>query len=63
LSGHGGGDYFLMKNFVEALASGKQRNILSGPIESLESHLMVFAAEDARKRGTVEQLADYWNKP
>ncbi len=63
LSGHGGGDYSLMKNFVEAVASGKQSNILSGPIESLESYLMVFAAEDARKRGTVEQLVDYWNKP
>lgn len=62
LSGHGGGDYFLMKNFVEALASGDQDKILSGPIESLESHLIVFAAEEARKRGGVENLVDYWKQ-
>jgi predicted dehydrogenase len=61
LSGHGGGDYYLMKHFVEAVATNDPGKILSGPDESLESHLMVFAAEEARRRGSVEKLADYWN--
>ncbi|MEW6751752.1 MAG: Gfo/Idh/MocA family oxidoreductase [Candidatus Latescibacterota bacterium] len=52
--GHGGGDYGLMHSFVEAVASGRPQHVLSGPDESLETHLMVFAAERARRCGTVE---------
>jgi len=33
--------------------SGDQTKVLSGPEESLETHLMVFAAERARKEGKV----------
>ena len=43
LGGHGGGDYNIMKSFVAAVRAGDQDLILSGPEESLESHLMVFA--------------------
>lgn len=50
-SGHGGGDYGLMEAFVAALASGDRSKILSGVDETLESHLMVFAAEESRKSG------------
>jgi len=53
LGGHGGGDYGLMHSFVTAVAEGDQSRILSGPQETLESHLMVFAAEEARRQGTV----------
>ena len=54
-SGHGGGDYGLMKRFVEAVARRDQSLVLSGPNESLESYLSVFAAEEARtKRRIVE---------
>ena len=56
LSGHGGGDFGLMKTFVRAVANNDPSMILSGPDETLESHLMVFAAETARHRGTVETL-------
>jgi predicted dehydrogenase len=45
---HAGGDYGLMDAFVSAVAAGDPSLILSGPQESLESHLMVFAAEQAR---------------
>jgi predicted dehydrogenase len=51
--GHGGGDYFLMQHFVDAVAGRDPARILSGPDESLESHLMVFAAEQARHAGQV----------
>ena len=56
LSGHGGGDGGLMEAFVRALETGDRSHILSGPDETLESHLMVFAAERSRRRGTVETL-------
>ena len=56
LSGHGGGDYGLMSAFIDAVASGDPARILSGPAETLESHLMVFAAERARRNGTVEKI-------
>ena len=52
-AGHGGGDARLMARFVAAIATGDRTQILSGPAESLESHLMVFAAEQARRDGRV----------
>jgi predicted dehydrogenase len=54
--GHSGGDAGLMDAFVTALATGDRTAILSGPRESLASHLAVFAAERARLNGTVETL-------
>ena len=53
LSGHGGGDMALMAAFVKTLATGDRSYILSGVDETLESHLMVFAAEESRKAGKV----------
>lgn len=51
--GHGGGDEGLMAAFLEAIGSGDASRILSGLDESLESHLMVFAAEQARRENRV----------
>ena len=53
LGGHGGGDYGLMHSFVAAIAKGDPGLVLSGPQETLESHLIVFAAEKARTTGRV----------
>lgn len=55
-SGHGGGDSGLMTAFTTAVETGDASHILSGPAESLESHLAVFAAERARLSGTVERV-------
>ena len=55
-TGHGGGDAGLMDAFTTAVATGDPRTILSGPDESLETHLAVFAAERARLSGTVEEV-------
>ena len=55
-TGHGGGDAGLMEAFTTAVASGDARSILSGPAESLETHLAVFAAERSRLRGSVESV-------
>jgi len=56
LGGHGGGDYGLMSSFVAAVANDDPGRVLSGPDETLESHLMVFAAERARRTERVETL-------
>ena len=56
LGGHGGGDYGLMSSFVSAVAKKDPSLILSGPDESLETHLMVFAAERARRQGGVVKV-------
>lgn len=53
---HGGGDAGLLDSFTTAVATGDPAHILSGPAESLESHLAVFAAERARLSGTVEPV-------
>jgi hypothetical protein len=42
-----------MQRFVTALATDDRSQILSGPDETLETHLMVFAAEAARREGRV----------
>ena len=55
-AGHAGGDAGLMAAFTRAVESGDASHILSGPAESLESHLVVFAAERSRLLGTVEQI-------
>jgi len=56
LSGHGGGDFGLMNNFVQAVAENDPSLILTGIDETLESHLMVFAAEKSRREGNVCKL-------
>jgi predicted dehydrogenase len=56
LGGHGGGDYGLMDRFVAAVAANDQGLILSGADESLETHRMVFAAEEARLAHKVVDL-------
>ena len=53
IGGHGGGDFGLMGSFIEAVANRDPSRILSGPQETLETHLTVFAAEEARKAGKV----------
>ena len=54
--GHGGGDYGLMDAFIRAVAANDPGGLLSGPEETLESHLMVFAAEQARRENRVVDL-------
>jgi len=54
--GHAGGDAGAIGSFVDAVATGDPSRIRSGPAESLETHLAVFAAERARLGGTVERV-------
>ncbi len=56
LASHGGADLAMMEAFVQALFNEDTSYILSGADESLESHLMVFAAERSRRKNTVEAI-------
>jgi predicted dehydrogenase len=50
---HEGGDRGLIQAWVTALASGDWSGVVSGLEESLVSHAVVFAAEEARRLGAV----------
>ena len=54
--GHDGGDFGVIGAFVDAVATGDASLIRSGPHESLESHLMAFAAEQSRATGATVRL-------
>ncbi|CAH0997511.1 Inositol 2-dehydrogenase/D-chiro-inositol 3-dehydrogenase [Emticicia aquatica] len=47
-SGHGGGDYGLARNFVQAVAQNKPELLTSTIEASIESHIMGFMAEKSR---------------
>ncbi|MFI6294931.1 Gfo/Idh/MocA family protein [Nonomuraea sp. NPDC050790] len=54
--GHAGGDENLTRSFITALHQGQPDLILSDITNSLTSHRIVFAAEQARLTGTVITL-------
>ncbi len=56
-SGHGGGDFGIMRSFVRAVR-GEERALTSAR-ESLESHLMAFAAEESRLNHAVIDMGVY----
>ncbi len=54
--GHGGGDWRLVANWIQAVAEQNQ-NVLSSTIEqSIESHLMGFAAEKSRLEKKITDI-------
>ena len=57
-SGHGGGDYGLVRDFVQAVGQQNPRLLATSIETSMESHLMAFRAEEARARGTLEDVGD-----
>lgn len=59
--GHGGGDIGLMHEFVAAVRD-PGRAVNTSARASLQSHLIAFAAEEARTTGQVVDLADYMQR-
>lgn len=57
-SGHGGGDFALVNAFLETLHDNKSQP-LTNAYESLESHLMAFAANESRLRAKVIDMANF----
>jgi predicted dehydrogenase len=60
---HEGGDRGLVQAWVGALARGDWSGVVSGLEESLVSHAVVFAAEEARKRGAVVPVEEFSPRP
>jgi predicted dehydrogenase len=59
---HSGGDRAIMENFCDAIVTG-DRSILLTPLkDSLEGHLLVFAAEEARRNSAVVDIREFENR-
>lgn len=58
-SGHSGGDFKLMEDFVSAI-SGNKKEIKTSAINSVESHIVAFAAEYSRLNHEVVDLGKFW---
>ncbi|MDX1733342.1 MAG: Gfo/Idh/MocA family oxidoreductase [Halioglobus sp.] len=55
-SGHGGGDFGLVYDWVRAISTGDSSGLTTTIDASIESHAMALAAERSRLKGTVETL-------
>ncbi|GCE25588.1 oxidoreductase [Dictyobacter alpinus] len=58
-SGHGGGDFGLMRDFVRLVQYDGQQVGRTSAATSVQSHLMAFAAEEARVSRQTISLADF----
>lgn len=56
---HGGGDFGLARAFVASAADNDQSHLGVTPQEILDSHLLVFAAETARREGRVVDFGKF----
>ena len=57
-SGHGGGDYGIVRSFLNTIKGDPDDSVTTAR-ESLESHLLAFAAEEARKNKTVIDMEEF----
>lgn len=60
-SGHGGGDDGIISSLYEYLTGQYNGKSISDIRVSADNHLLVFAAEEARKHGTVVDFEEYVN--
>ncbi len=56
---HGGGDRLIMDSLVDAIITGDRSRVLTSVDMSLDSHLLAFAAEEARVTGRVVDLKEF----
>jgi predicted dehydrogenase len=56
-NGHGGGDWLLARDFVQAVAQQNPKLLTSTIDESIESHIMGFMAEESRKTSKVMKVS------
>jgi predicted dehydrogenase len=62
-NGHGGGDFGLMRSFVELVRNDGQQKGLTSAATSVQSHLMAFAAEKSRVERKVVDLHEFADRP
>ena len=60
-SGHLGGDTEIMKNFINIIR-GKNGQVKTSALTSVESHIMAFAAEHSRLNSEVVNVKEFWEK-
>ncbi|MBP3965838.1 Gfo/Idh/MocA family protein [Paenibacillus lignilyticus] len=60
--GHGGGDHGIVRDFVRQIREGSQQQSLTAAHNSVQSHLMAFAAEQSRLTNSVVIMEDYREK-
>lgn len=60
VSGHGGGDFGLIKDFIELVAGLKAQGLTSAKT-SVESHLIALAAEKSRTTHKIVDIAEFFN--
>jgi hypothetical protein len=58
-SGHGGGDFVLVDAFLETLLNKSKSQPLTNAYETLESHLMAFAANESRLQAKVIDMQNF----
>ena len=56
--GHGGGDYFLYKDFIDYITIDSPSFTRTTISDSIECHLMGFKAEESRKKGGIPLSID-----
>ena len=62
LTGHSGGDSGIMESFLEILETGGKNDGKMSHKLSIDSHLMVFAAEESRLTGRVVCMDEFKNR-
>lgn len=59
--GHGGGDTGIMLDFINSIKQNNNKSLTSA-INSVQSHVMAFAAEESRKKNKVVNIDDFYNE-
>jgi len=62
VAGHGGGDRGIIEDLYDYLIGTYKGKSVPEIDESLENHMIVFAAEEARKTGTIVDFDEYLKK-
>ena len=57
--GHGGGDYGLIRDFIKLVQNDGRTEGKTSAVQSVQSHLIAFAAEQARVEQRVIEMSDY----
>ena len=58
-SGHGGGDFTLMRSFIDSIQNQTEADPLTSAKACLESHILAFAAEESRLQKKVVSLKEF----
>lgn len=59
--GHGGGDTGIMGDFI-SLINNKKKESLTSATASVQSHMMAFAAEEARVENKIVEMKDFYKQ-